>query len=140
MNDMSAVAHDRLIAQIAEALFGQPGMSLMEMANRRAEIEALVKDAGRYRWISENAGCSLSISHNDHHNVYQTVQDTLDDSQGYYDEIQPDERELMIQSDTIWTVQEYPNTPIGFNVWHAASLSAAIDAAMKEKANDSAKA
>lgn len=56
MNDMSAVAHDRLIAQIAEALFGQPGMSLMEMANRRGEIEALVKDAGRYRWLRSHAG------------------------------------------------------------------------------------
>lgn len=31
-------AHDTCVAQIAEALFGQPGMSLMEMANRRAEI------------------------------------------------------------------------------------------------------
>lgn len=43
-------AHDTCVAQIAEALFGQPGMSLMEMANRRAEIEALVKDAGRWRY------------------------------------------------------------------------------------------
>lgn len=47
-------AHDTCVAQIAEALFGQPGMSLMEMANRRGEIEALVKDAGRYRWLRDS--------------------------------------------------------------------------------------
>lgn len=43
-------ANETCVAQIAEALFGQPGMSLMEMANRRGEIEALVKDAGRWRY------------------------------------------------------------------------------------------
>lgn len=55
MNDMSAVAHDRLIAQIAEALFGQPGMSLMEMANRRAEIEEMRADAARIDWLETQA-------------------------------------------------------------------------------------
>lgn len=49
-------AHDTCVAQIAEALFGQPGLSLMEMANRRAEIEALVKDAERYTWLKKEAG------------------------------------------------------------------------------------
>lgn len=53
MNDMSAVAHDRLIAQIAEALFGQPGMSLMEMANRRGEIEAMRDEGDRLKRVKE---------------------------------------------------------------------------------------
>lgn len=44
-------ANETCVAQIAEALFGQPGMSLMEMANRRAEIEALVKDSARWNWL-----------------------------------------------------------------------------------------
>jgi len=29
----------------------------------------------------------------------------------------------------IWRLQIYPDTPIGFNVWHGATLDAAIDAA-----------
>lgn len=49
MSDLPEMAHDRCVAQIAEALFGQPGMTLMEIANRREEIEALMKDAGRWR-------------------------------------------------------------------------------------------
>ncbi len=35
---MADVAHDRLDAQIAEALFGQPGMSKMDVANRVREL------------------------------------------------------------------------------------------------------
>ena len=30
----------------------------------------------------------------------------------------------------IWRLQIYPDTPIGFNVWHGATLDAAIDAAL----------
>lgn len=41
MNDLTNAAVERLAAQLGEALFGQPGMSLMEMANRRAEIEEM---------------------------------------------------------------------------------------------------
>lgn len=48
-------ANETCVAQIAEALFGQPGLSLLEMANRRAEIEVLVKDASRYRWLRDEA-------------------------------------------------------------------------------------
>lgn len=44
-------AHDTCVAQIAEALFGQPGMSLMEMANRRGEIEELRRDSERLTFI-----------------------------------------------------------------------------------------
>lgn len=53
MTDLPKMAHDRCVAQIAESLFGQPGMTLMEMAERREEIEALAKDAGRYRWLQK---------------------------------------------------------------------------------------
>lgn len=35
---MADGAHDRLDAQIAEALFGQPGMSKMDVANRVREL------------------------------------------------------------------------------------------------------
>ncbi len=47
--EMADGAAQRCVAQIGEALFGQPGMTLVEIANRRAEIEALVKNAARWR-------------------------------------------------------------------------------------------
>lgn len=49
MNDLTTAAVERLAAQLGEALFGEPGLSLMEIANRRAEIEGLMKDAARWR-------------------------------------------------------------------------------------------
>lgn len=55
MSDLPEMAHDRCVAQIAEALFGQPGMTLMEIANRREEIEQMAKDARRYRWLRNDA-------------------------------------------------------------------------------------
>lgn len=51
--EMADGAAQRCVAQIGEALFGQPGMTLVEIANRRAEIERVVKDAGRYRWLRD---------------------------------------------------------------------------------------
>lgn len=93
----------------------------------------LSQDEKRFAWLKSSKACSLSISHNDHHNMYLSVADTLNDSQGYYDDVPEAERAKMIETDTIWTVHIYPNTPVGFNVYHAATLDAAIDAAMAEQ-------
>lgn len=49
-------ANETCIAQIADALFGEPGLSLMEISNRGAEIEQMAKDAGRYAWIRDRSG------------------------------------------------------------------------------------
>lgn len=54
MNDLPDKANETCVAQIAEALFGQPGMSLMEMANRRGEIEEM--RAERVELLSALAG------------------------------------------------------------------------------------
>lgn len=51
MNDLTTAAVERLTAQLGEALFGEPGLSLMEIANRRAEIEQMARDAGRLDWL-----------------------------------------------------------------------------------------
>ena len=53
MTELPKMAHDRCVAQIAESLFGQPGMTLMEMAGRREQVERMVKDAQRYRWLRD---------------------------------------------------------------------------------------
>lgn len=96
-------------------------------------------DLRRYRFLRDSTACSLSISHNDHHNMYLSVADTLDDSQGYYDDISDAERAQMIATDTIWTVHIYPVTPVGFNVFHGATLDSAIDAAIAALDSEEAK-
>lgn len=105
------------------------------LAASRAEAEGLMRDAERYSWLRDNASCSISITHNDNHTYYRSAEETMADDPGdYYSEVSEQDRAKMIEQDSIWTIHEYPNTPVGFNVWHAASLDAAIDSAM-EKSN-----
>lgn len=98
--------------------------------------EARDADAARYAFLRDSVACSLSISHNDHHNMYMSVADTFDSTDGYYNDIGNDERAKMIETDTIWTLHVYPNTPVGFNVYHGSSLDAVCDAAMRQEAGD----
>lgn len=43
----------------------------------------------------------------------------------------PAEQQRMKDTNTIWTLQWYPITPVGFNAINGASLDFVIDAAMK---------
>lgn len=104
-------------------------IKLGEVLRELPAIRQDMIDARRYRWLRDSRNCSLSISHNDHHNMYLSVADTLDEPQGYYSDLSDAERAQMIATDTIWTVHVYPNTPVGFNVYHASTLDAAIDKA-----------
>lgn len=52
---MAATAATKLANQLGKALFGAPGLSLMEIANRCGEIEGIAKDVARYRWLRNDA-------------------------------------------------------------------------------------
>jgi hypothetical protein len=64
----------------------------------------------------------LHLTHNEHRGVYEPVAEYLRD---YTDDdfIAPGERERCIASDSVWEIQWYPNTPVGFNRRVAASLA-----------------
>ncbi len=96
-----------------------------------AEVgEEMVEVSALYAFLRDSKACSFQLSHNDHHNMYLSVADTLDDAQGYYDDIDEPTRAKMIETDTIWTLHIYPNTPVGFNVYHSATLDGVIKAAL----------
>ena len=113
---------------------GEP-LTLTDLREAADALEAAREDAERYQWLRDSKACSLSVSFNDHHSMYQSVTDTLDEPHGYYSDISDSVRATMIKTDTIWTIHIYPNSPVGFNVYHAATLDAAIDAARKETRN-----
>ena len=103
-----------------------------------ADVEALRKDAERFRWLRDSQACALHIEHNDHHTVYESAEAKIrwqenDPKADYFGDVPEDEKKKMIEADSIWTVHIYPNTPVGFNVYHAATLDAAIDAAKEPK-------
>lgn len=79
---------------------------------------------------------SLHLTHNEHKSVYHTVRQAIDDGDwGTEDDcwISPEQKQLAIDTDEMWTLQWYPDTPIGFYVMSAADLGALLEAALNHK-------
>ncbi|APU92973.1 hypothetical protein PQB34_gp45 [Ochrobactrum phage POI1126] len=72
---------------------------------------------------------SLRITCNDHKSNYQTAQEAIEDGRWYAaDEfVSPEELQKAIGTNTIWSLQWYPQTPAGFQVLHASSFQAILD-------------
>lgn len=63
--------------------------------------------------------CSLTITHNEHKDYYQTAKDEIekwDDPEMNYliEWSSPESKQKAIETDEIWCMTWYPNTPIGF--------------------------
>lgn len=98
----------------------------------QSALKAVVEDAERYQWITTLKCNSLTLSRNDDHACnYMTASDWIDEHPDWYVDDDPGEVVLMRVTNTIWRLQIYPNTPVGFNVWNASTADAAIDAARK---------
>lgn len=67
--------------------------------------------------------CGLYLSHNEHKDVYETVED-------FYEPVQfPEgEWEKAVAADNVWSLHWYPDTPVGFYRVCASSLDAIQDA------------
>jgi len=106
-------------------------MTEQEMLERLERAEA---DAARYRWLRDRQDNALHLSRNgDHACNYVTAKRWIEDMAGDdFSEVDPVELEKMKETDTIWRLQVYPDTPIGFYTWHGATLDAAVDAAIAQ--------
>jgi len=72
---------------------------------------------------------TLTLEHNPHKAYYETVQDYVGrDRDLAGDWVSPEEREKAFESQELWTVQWYPQTPVGFNYLQASSLEALLEA------------
>jgi hypothetical protein len=69
---------------------------------------------------------SMIISWNDSNGPnYQTVGEMLEERADYYDAedfLSPEDRQLCIDQNSIWTAHWYPHTPVGFCHIHASSF------------------
>lgn len=75
---------------------------------------------------------SLHLKHNQHKSYYQTVQESVDGEDfGYTDNcwVSPEQRQKAIDTNECWTLQWYPDTPVGFYVMSAADLDVLLEAA-----------
>lgn len=71
--------------------------------------------------------CQLSIVHNEHKSNYETVEQWLEDDFFQWDSEEAKQR--AIETDEVWTIQWYPNTPIGSHAIAAPTLEEALELA-----------
>ena len=78
-------------------------------------------------WLPEHK-CGLHLSHNEHRDVYETVEAFYDPD----DFISPEEWHKAVAEDSVWVLHWYPVTPVGFNRIAASTLEA-IEAKFEEQ-------
>jgi hypothetical protein len=71
--------------------------------------------------------CGLYLEHNAHKDVYYTVEQHYNPDRF----VSMEEWDKAVREDSVWTLQWYPDTPIGFYLIAASSLEA-IQQALKE--------
>lgn len=112
-------------------------VALARVAELEAKLAEAEKDARRYQWLRDMSCCSMTIYKNDGHAPnYMSLAEWIECSPDLYDDVPPEELERMKAAGTDWAIQVYPSTPVGFYVWHAATLDAVVDAAIAAGAGD----
>ena len=71
--------------------------------------------------------CGLYLSHNPHRDVYEIVQDYYEPD----DFISSTDRQKCIDTDDVWELQWYPDTPIGFHRVLGSSLELVMAEALR---------
>lgn len=68
---------------------------------------------------------ALTLSHNEHATVYETVEHYYEDGRRgdwSFDWVNPEQKAKAIATQSVWELHWYPNTPVGFNVLLACDL------------------
>ena len=75
---------------------------------------------------------SLHLTHNQHKAYYLSVAESIEqEDHGYTSDcwVSDEQREKAVATNECWTLQWYPETPVGFCILSAADLDALLDAA-----------
>jgi uncharacterized membrane protein len=83
----------------------------------------------KIKQLQEECKCWISIEINEHRNNYETVEQYFEDhwKKQHKEEIPKYVYDEMVRTNTIVSIQYYPNTPIGFNVVYHYDLEMALD-------------
>jgi hypothetical protein len=75
---------------------------------------------------------SINITYNDHSVNYMDAATAISDgSYGYVEWVSEDEKVLASEKNSVWVLQWYPNTPIGFCAVAASSFAVCLAHALK---------
>lgn len=106
----------------------------MEWADKQISMR---KDADRYRWFRDQKPNSLNLGRNsDHSSNYMQASEWIEQNPEWFDGTPEVDMAKMAETNTIWQLQIYPNTPVGFYVYCRSSLDDLIDAVMSEEAGN----
>lgn len=96
------------------------------------------QDAAMCRWLRDSKFNALYLTRNEDHSTnYVTAKEWIEEySPEAFAHDDPDEVQAMKDTDTIWHVQIYPDTPIGSYSWHGATLDSALGAAIAAMTTD----
>ena len=83
-------------------------------------------NADDIKWPRHKA--ALIVSHNDHKNSYATIEEWESFLNMRPDWASEEERSKAIASDNMWSVQWFPDTPVGSCLKLASSLQACLNA------------
>lgn len=77
---------------------------------------------------------SLHLEHNMHKAYYETVEEGIENGT-YHDTdwISPEQKVKAIATDSVWTLQWYPNSPVGFCKLMACDLDVLLEAALEDE-------
>jgi hypothetical protein len=75
--------------------------------------------------------CGLYLSHNPHRDVYEGPQGYYPDAEDF---VSPEDRQKCFDTDDIWELQWYPDTPIGFYRVIGSSLELVMAEALRIEA------
>ena len=75
---------------------------------------------------------TMTICHNDHKSVYETAERWLLDMGDWGDWESDEAKQRAIAADSIWSIQWYPETPVGFIALFAPTLEELLEFAQKE--------
>lgn len=75
---------------------------------------------------------SFHLTHNEHHSYYQTAEQYItEDDYSEFKDVDPFDIKDMKKHDSIWTLQIYDISPVGFYRFHGSTLDDVIDKARK---------
>jgi hypothetical protein len=72
---------------------------------------------------------SLHLTHNDHRNNYETVEQWAGYNRESHDWVSEEQKAKAIATDSVWVLQWYPDTPVGSHALVAADLDVLLHAA-----------
>lgn len=104
-----------------------------ELRACQKQLDEFRKDAERYRWLRDAKCNALHFSHDDEQSInYVSAKEWIEDYvPERYEDVPAEELQRMKDMNSIWSLQVYPDSPVGFWLIYGATADSVIDQAIE---------